>query len=99
LNVSKLLRACERYLLWSEAVYLYSHYDEFDNSIQIMIEHSPIAWNHELFISLIQKVSNHDLYYKAILFYLEENPMMLNDLLKSLTNKVDLTKLVSVVTT
>lgn len=96
LNVSKLLRACERYLLWSEAVYLYSHYDEFDNSVQIMIEHSPSAWNHDLFVNLIQKVANHDLYYKAILFYLEEMPMMLNDLLKGLTNKIDLTKTVTV---
>lgn len=96
LNVSKLLRACERYLLWPEAVHLYSHYDEFDNSVQIMIEHSPTAWNHELFVNLIQKVANHDFYYKAILFYLEETPMLLNDLLKGLTNKVDLTKTVSV---
>lgn len=96
LNVSKLLRACERYLLWSEAVYLYSHYDEFDNSIQIMIEHSPTAWNHDLFLNLIQKVANHDLYYKSIIFYLEETPMLLNDLLKALTNKIDLTKTVSV---
>lgn len=47
LNVSKLLRVCERYLLWPEAVYLYSHYDEYDNAIMVMIEHSPTAWVHE----------------------------------------------------
>jgi len=72
MNISKLLRICERYLLWQEAVYLYSNYEEYDNAINTMIEHSPSAWSHEQFISLILKVSNHDLYYKAIIFYLEE---------------------------
>lgn len=47
LNVSKLLRVCERYLLWNEAVYLYTNYNEHDNAINIMIEHSSAAWNHD----------------------------------------------------
>lgn len=50
INVSKLLRVCERYLLWKEAVYLYYNYEEFDNAINTMIEHSPTAWSHDLFI-------------------------------------------------
>ena len=62
-----------------------------------MIEHSPTAWNHEQFISLMQKVRNTDLHYKAALFYLDEQPMLLNDLLKALATTIDLTKLVSVV--
>jgi clathrin heavy chain len=44
LNITKVLRACERFMLWNEAVYLYSHYNEFDNAINIMIEHSPHAF-------------------------------------------------------
>ena len=62
-----------------------------------MIEHSPSAWQHEQFLTLIQKVTNTDLYYKAVLFYLEEQPMQLNDLLKPISNKMDLSKLISVV--
>jgi len=45
--VSKLLRVCERFFMWQEAVYLYSHYDEYDNAINVMIEHSPSAFVHE----------------------------------------------------
>ena len=37
-----------------------------------MIEHSTTAWTHELFLNLMAKASNIDLYYKAISFYLEE---------------------------
>ena len=57
-----------------------------------MIEHSPTAWKHDTFCHNIVNVANHDLWYKAILFYLEEEPMLLNDVLKLLSNKLDLTK-------
>ena len=95
LNVSKLLRTCERYLLWNESVYLYSNYEEYDNAIKCMIDHSPVAFKHDIFVANIQKVSNHDLLYKSITFYLEEEPAHLNDLLKCITLKVDLSKVVS----
>ncbi len=91
------MRVCERYQLWQEVVYLYSHYDEFDNAVKVMIEHSPVAWDHTQFVSLIQKVSNTDLYYRGALFYLEEQPLQLNDFLKALATKIDLGKLVSVI--
>lgn len=97
LNISKLLRSCEKYLLWKEVVYLYEHYDEIDNAINIMIEHSPTAFTHESFLSLIQRVNNKDLYYRSMIFYLEEQPQQINDLLKVLANKVDLTRCVAVV--
>lgn len=61
-----------------------------------MIEHSPIAFSHEGFISLINQCSNTELYYKGMLFYLEEQPEKLNDLLKSLTTKIDVSKCVMV---
>lgn len=96
LNISKLLRTCEKYLLWKEVVYLYEHYDEIDNAINAMIEHSPSAFTHESFALLIQKVNNKDLYYRSIIFYLEEQPSQINELLKVLMNKIDLTRCVAV---
>lgn len=95
LNVSKLLRVCERYLLWNEAVYLHSNYDEHDNAIKIMMEHSPSAFKHEAFSNIIQKVTNNELLYKAIDFYLEEEPQHLCELLRHITSKVDLSKVVN----
>jgi clathrin heavy chain len=89
-----LLRACQRFLLWNEAVYLHSNYEEYDNAVKIMIEHSPTAFKHDIFVTNIQKVSNHDLLYKAVTFYLEEEPARLNELLKCITLKVDLSKVV-----
>ena len=92
--MTKLLRACQRFLLWNEAVYLHSNYEEYDNAVKIMIEHSPTAFKHDIFVTNIQKVSNHDLLYKAVTFYLEEEPARLNELLKCITLKVDLSKVV-----
>lgn len=62
-----------------------------------MIEHSPIAFNHETYLQLITKVSNNDFYYKSINFYLEEQPLQINELLKALVNKIDLVKCTSVI--
>jgi len=62
-----------------------------------MIEHSPTAFHHETFVSLIQKVSQHDIFVKAVEFYIEEEPLKLNDLLKVLAQKIELNKLVTLV--
>jgi len=90
--IPKLIRACEQYQMWAEATHLHSHYDQWDQAVITMIEHSPSAWRHDQFSLNITKVSNHDLWYRGMIFYLEEEPMLLNDLLKLLANKIDLTK-------
>lgn len=57
LNIPKLIRACERHLLWSEAVFLHIIYKEYDQAASAMIAH-PTAWNHPEFLTTIQKVAN-----------------------------------------
>lgn len=47
-----------------------------------MMNHSGVAWEHVHFKDVAVKVSNVEVYYKAISFYLEEHPDLLNDLLK-----------------
>jgi clathrin heavy chain len=39
--------------MWPEAVFLYIKYDEFDNAVACMMEHSPSAFTHEQFLSTI----------------------------------------------
>jgi clathrin heavy chain len=96
INIPKLIRSCQKWHMWPEAVFLFSQYEEFDNSVTTMMEHSPSCWRHDLFVQNILKVANQDLYYRALIFYLEEQPMLLNDLLKLLAMKIDLPKCVSV---
>jgi len=73
---------------WPELTFLQIHYDEFDNASLNMIAHNE-AWEHPLFKETIVKVTNHDICYKAIQFYLEEHPLLSNDLLSVLTPLVD----------
>lgn len=54
-----------------ELTYLYVSYDEYDNAAACMMDHSPAAWNHVTFKDVIAKVSNQDVYYRAIKFYLK----------------------------
>merc|ERR1712226_658192 len=89
LNIPKLINACERHYLWEQAVFLYTHYDEFDSAAITMMTHSPVCFSHDQFQMVMQKVSNMEIYYRAIEFYLRENPMQLNSLLATITPKVD----------
>jgi hypothetical protein len=44
---------------------------------------SPTAWEHVQFKDVAVKVSNVEVYYKAVSFYLEQHPDLLVDLLKA----------------
>lgn len=88
-NLGKLTEAAKENFLWAEAVFLCQQYEQYDTAIQIMMEHSPQAWQHNLFKELACKVSNTDYLYRAIDFYLQEHPLLLNELLIDLEKKLD----------
>ena len=58
LNIPRLIHACERHYHWTEAVYLYIHYDKFDAAANTMMAHSPTAFSHDQFQMVMQKVAN-----------------------------------------
>jgi len=76
---------------------LYVHYDEHDNAALTMINHSADAWEHGQFKEVITKVANLDLFYKAVQFYIEEAPLLVNDLLAVLTSRIDHSRTVQLV--
>ncbi|GAA6060259.1 hypothetical protein JCM10212_003959, partial [Sporobolomyces blumeae] len=94
INIPKVLRAAEQAHLWSELVFLYVHYDEFDNAALAMMERAADAWDHNQFKEVVVKVANIEIYYKALNFYLEQQPMLLNDLLSVLAARIDHTRVV-----
>ncbi|CAF4566840.1 unnamed protein product, partial [Rotaria sp. Silwood1] len=91
----KVLRACEQAHLWSELVFLYDKYEEYDNAVLSVIAHPSEAWRENHFKDIISKVANLELYYKSIDFYLEYKPMLLNDLLLILSSRLDHTRAVN----
>lgn len=88
LHIPKLVRACERELLWKECVQLHIAYEEYDQAASTMMSH-PSAWSHSEFIAVLQQASNSELYYKAIGFYLDVAPLQLTELLLALCSKLD----------
>jgi len=94
-NIPKVLRAAEHAHLWSELVFLYDKYEEYDNAVTAMMAHPTEAWRESHFKDIITKVANIELYYKAIQFYLDYKPMLLNDLLLVLAPRMDHTRSVS----
>ncbi|KAE8695458.1 Clathrin heavy chain 1 [Hibiscus syriacus] len=96
LNIPKLIRACDEQQHWKELTYLYIQYDEFDNAATIVMNHSPEAWDHMQFKDIIVKVASVELYYKAVHFYLQEHPDLINDMLNVLALRVDHTRVVDI---
>ncbi|KAL1304968.1 hypothetical protein AAFC00_003874 [Neodothiora populina] len=94
LNIPKMIRACEEAHLWPELVFLYAHYDEWDNAALAMMERAADAWEHHTFKDTIVKVANLEIYYRALNFYLQEQPSLLTDLLQALTPRVDVNRVV-----
>lgn len=64
-DIPKVLRAAEQAHLWSELVFLYVHYDEFDNAALAMMERAADAWDHNQFKEIVVKVANIEIYYKV----------------------------------
>ncbi|KAI0343145.1 clathrin heavy chain 1 [Trametopsis cervina] len=94
INIPKVIKAAERAHLWPELVFLYIKYDEFDNAALAMIERSSDAWEHNQFKDVIVRVANIEIYYKALTFYLQEQPTLLTDLLTALIPRIDHTRVV-----
>lgn len=94
INIPKMIRACEEAHLWPEQIFLHCHYDEWDNAALAMMERAADAWEHHSFKDIIVKVNNLEIYYRALNFYLQEQPLLLTDLLQSLTARVDVNRVV-----
>lgn len=94
INIPKVIKATERAHLWPELVFLYIKYDEFDNAALAMIERSADAWEHNQFKEVVVRVANVEIYYKALTFYLQEQPTLLTDLLTVLIPRIDHTRVV-----
>lgn len=60
-----------------------------------MMAHPTEAWREGHFKDIVTKVANIELYYKAIQFYLDYKPLLLNDMLLVLTPRMDHTRSVS----
>uniref|UniRef100_A0A1B0F0L0 Clathrin heavy chain linker core motif domain-containing protein n=1 Tax=Phlebotomus papatasi TaxID=29031 RepID=A0A1B0F0L0_PHLPP len=93
-NIPKVLRAAEQAHLWSELVFLYDKYEEYDNAVLAMMSHPTEAWREGHFKDIITKVANIELYYKAIQFYLDYKPLLLNDMLLIGSNASELCQFV-----
>nr|NP_001236999.1 clathrin heavy chain [Glycine max]AAC49294.1 clathrin heavy chain [Glycine max] len=95
-NIPKLIRACDEQQHWKELTYLYIQYDEFDNAATTIMNHSPEAWDHMQLKDVVVKVANVELYYKAVHFYLQEHPDLINDVLNVLALRVDQARVVDI---
>jgi len=94
LNVSKVVRACERARLFKPAVYLYMQDKQYDNAIKTMMEQAN-SWDNDLFLDSVTKVRNQELVYKAVGYYLNTHPMLFTRLMEVLEEIADHSRVVN----
>ena len=87
-NVVKLLKACEKALLWNETVFLYKEDGQHDAAVKTMTEHCA-AFSQDLFLDCVTKVRNPEVHYRAITFYIKQHPLNLARLLQVLAPHLD----------
>ena len=90
----KVIKALNEMHLWNELTFAYDKYNEFDNAVLTMIDHPAVAWRHNYFKDTIAQVSNADIIYRSLNFYLQYDPLELNDLLNTVGSKVDTSRVV-----
>ena len=88
-NLPQLIKVTDKAHLWRELVFLYTKYDEPDNAALTIMEHCSDAWDHDQFKAVLPQVANDEIYYRALTFYLEQHPLLLNDLLTVLVKRID----------
>jgi len=95
LNIPTLLGTCRQQLHWKEAVFLLTHYDQYEGAVDTMIEHSSECWEHDLFKTIVKQTPNTDAFYRAANFYMTEHPLLINDLLIELSPKLEHARVVN----
>jgi clathrin heavy chain len=94
INIPKVSQVCRNNRQWAEVVFLYELEPDFEKAARVMIEHSPEAWDEGRFPQIVSKVTHMELLYDSIKFYLEQHPDQINELLSSITARVDPAKVV-----
>jgi len=88
LNMATLLQECRKSKHWPEVVFLYTHWNQFDNAVETMITYSSDCWDAKLFKETVLQ-ANTEAAYRAIDFYLREHPLMLCELCQDISSKLD----------
>lgn len=88
MNPARVQVACEQNLLWKESAFILLSEKDFDKCAVTMMEH-PSAFDAGQFPGVLAKASSTENIARGIRFYIEEHPASLNDLLTSISGRLD----------
>ncbi|EZG81077.1 putative clathrin heavy chain [Gregarina niphandrodes] len=99
LNIPRLIKVCDQERQWTCVVLLYLSYSEYDQAMNTILTHPESCWEPQQTVQVLLNVTNKDLVYKTVTFYIEEHPEMLNQLLNQIasnpvSSKIDYQRLI-----
>jgi clathrin heavy chain len=95
INMHRMIGVCQQYHHWLALRTLHVLNEDWLSAAHSMMEHPVDAWEHEAFKDVLNKLGASDLCYSAITFYVTTQPALLHDLLMTLGNKVDASRVMS----
>lgn len=96
MNLGKVIHYATQNEQYKELVFLYVQYKEPDNAALTMIKHGAVAWEHAQLKDVLKEVSNTDICYQALNFYLTDHPNLAGDMLSAVSHKVDQSRIVNI---
>jgi len=82
-------------LQWNEVVFLYKKSADFNKAAKVIMDHPEDCFEDITFKEIIVEVTQPDIYYDAIKFYIEYNPKEIKNIMNVLTPKLDPGKVVT----
>ncbi|CAD6903869.1 unnamed protein product [Tilletia controversa] len=79
---------------WDATIFCLMKDAEIDSAALTMLEHASDAFNHDIMLEILPKISNTEILYRAASFYLEQHPLLLNDLLAHINQRVQTDRIV-----
>eukprot|EP01130_Rhizamoeba_saxonica_P017072 TRINITY_DN8112_c0_g1_i1.p1 TRINITY_DN8112_c0_g1~~TRINITY_DN8112_c0_g1_i1.p1 ORF type:complete len:1694 (-),score=438.93 TRINITY_DN8112_c0_g1_i1:54-5135(-) len=89
INTQKVCLVCEANQQWNELVFLHQKGKEHNKAALVMLEHPEDAWDDLMFKEILKEVTQGDIFYDTIKFYLEFYPNLLEDIMHVISTKVD----------
>jgi len=95
LNIPKVCVVCEENLQWNEVVFLYKKSGDYNKAAKVIMDHPEDCFEDITFKEIIVEVTQPDIFYDAVKFYIEYNPKEIKNIMNVLTPKIDPAKVVT----
>lgn len=96
MSLFKVIKELQELHMWKELVFSHDKYGEHDEAVTVVMKHPAACYDHSEFRELVTPVSNVDILYRSVEFYVEFDPLKTVDHLDVIGSRLDPSRLVHI---